>query len=206
MPNTCHLRGHTDAHGQLDPTLGAQGNTCRRKIFLQSPKPHAHLRISAPFPPIQSQTPSRSFYFFFNKQRPPVGPPHPRPCYPGDRGRQMATAVQSPATPTTDSVQHWLARRGACPQLDAEKMGLPAPSLEATSSEAQRVRRAPQNRPGTCPRRAPFCASSSKVIRASAQTSRSSRQSALYAMHSEWQGCRRVPTRWSHTGGLCACT
>jgi hypothetical protein len=26
--------------------------------------------------------------------------------------------------------------------------------------EAQRVRRAPQNRPGTCSRRAPFCASS----------------------------------------------
>jgi hypothetical protein len=43
MPNTCHLRGHTDAHRQLDLTLGAQGNTCRRKIFLQGPKLHTHL-------------------------------------------------------------------------------------------------------------------------------------------------------------------
>jgi hypothetical protein len=45
-------------------------------------------------------------------------------------------------------------------------MGLPAPSLEATSSEAQRVRRAPPNEPGTCPRRAPFCATPTEARRA----------------------------------------
>jgi len=39
----------------------------------------------------------------------------------------MATAVQAPTTPTTDPVQRWLARRGACPQPDAAKTGSPAP-------------------------------------------------------------------------------
>jgi hypothetical protein len=43
MPNTCHLWGHTDSHRQLDLTLGAQGNTCRRKTFLQRPKLHTYL-------------------------------------------------------------------------------------------------------------------------------------------------------------------
>jgi hypothetical protein len=31
----------------------------------------------------------------------------------------MATAAQAPATPTTDPVERWLARRSACPQPDA---------------------------------------------------------------------------------------
>jgi hypothetical protein len=39
----------------------------------------------------------------------------------------MATAAQAQATPTTtDPVERWLARRGACTQLDAEKIGSPA--------------------------------------------------------------------------------
>jgi len=78
----------------------------------------------------------------------------------------MATAAQAQPIPTTtDPVQRWLARRGVCPQLDAEKIGSPAPSLPATYSkapatdpEAQRVRRAPQNEPETSPRRPPLCA------------------------------------------------
>src|SRR3984957_5145252 len=56
----------------------------------------------------------------------------------------MATATQSPATPTTDPVERWLARRSACPQpdadqLDAKTIGAPAPSLRATDSEARRA-------------------------------------------------------------------
>ncbi len=47
----------------------------------------------------------------------------------------MATAAQAPATATTtDPVERWLARRSACPQLDAAKIGSPAPSLPASSS------------------------------------------------------------------------
>jgi|HubBroStandDraft_6_1064221.scaffolds.fasta_scaffold464443_1 hypothetical protein len=39
----------------------------------------------------------------------------------------MATAAQAPATPTTtDPIENWLARRGACPQPDGEKIGSPA--------------------------------------------------------------------------------
>jgi len=61
----------------------------------------------------------------------------------------MATAAQAQATPTTtDPVQRWLARRGACPQPDAKRTGSSAPSLPATyskapanSSKAQRARR-----------------------------------------------------------------
>jgi hypothetical protein len=65
---------------------------------------------------------------------------HPRPCYPSDRGVQMATAAQAPAIPTTtDPIERWLARRSACPQPDAEKMGTPAPPLPATYSKAQRA-------------------------------------------------------------------
>jgi hypothetical protein len=71
----------------------------------------------------------------------------------------MATAAQDQATPaTTDPIENWLARRGACPQLDAEKIGSPAPSLRASSPEAQSVRRAPQDQPETASRRTPFCA------------------------------------------------
>jgi hypothetical protein len=67
----------------------------------------------------------------------------------------MATAARGPATPTTtDPVERWLARRSACPQLDADQLdakmiGSPAPSLpatyaksSATYSKAQRARRA----------------------------------------------------------------
>src|ERR1700722_11084518 len=46
----------------------------------------------------------------------------PAPCYPSDRGIQMATAAQAPATPT-DPVERWLARRSACAQPDPEKTG-----------------------------------------------------------------------------------
>ena len=52
----------------------------------------------------------------------------------------MATAAQAPATPpTTDPVERWLARRSACPQPDAAKIGSPAPSFPATHSEGQRA-------------------------------------------------------------------
>ena len=51
----------------------------------------------------------------------------------------MATAAQAPARPTTDPVERWLARRSACPQLDARKIGTPAPSLRASSLKAQRA-------------------------------------------------------------------
>ncbi len=72
----------------------------------------------------------------------------------------MATAAQAQETPTTtDPIERWLARRGACPQLDAEQIGSPAPSLQGSCSEAQRVRRAPQDQPETASRRTPFCAS-----------------------------------------------
>ena len=59
----------------------------------------------------------------------------------------MATAAQAPATPSTDPVERWLARRGAVTQLHADQpdtkmIGSPAPSLEVTSSKAQRARRA----------------------------------------------------------------
>jgi hypothetical protein len=41
----------------------------------------------------------------------------------------MAQVAQAQTTPTaTDPVQRWLARRGACPQHDVEKMGSPTPS------------------------------------------------------------------------------
>jgi hypothetical protein len=54
----------------------------------------------------------------------------------------MATAAQAQAAPsTTDPVLRWLARRSACPQLDADQLdakmaGSAAPSLPASSSEA----------------------------------------------------------------------
>jgi len=52
----------------------------------------------------------------------------------------MATAAQAQPTPTTtDPVERWLARRGACPQPDVEKMGTPSPSLRATGSDARRA-------------------------------------------------------------------
>jgi hypothetical protein len=79
----------------------------------------------------------------------------------------MATAAQAQPTPTTtDPVERWLARRGSCPQLDAPEIGSLAPSLHANSAEAQRARRAPQNRPGTVSRRALFCASPKEAQRA----------------------------------------
>jgi hypothetical protein len=59
----------------------------------------------------------------------------------------MPAAAQAPTTPTeTDPIQRWLARRGACPQVDVEKISSPTPSLRATDPEAQRVRRAAINR------------------------------------------------------------
>jgi hypothetical protein len=67
MPNTCHLRGTAMHTVSLTPLSPPQGNTRRRKIFLQGPKVHKYLRMSAPFPPIQSQTSPRSFYFPCNK-------------------------------------------------------------------------------------------------------------------------------------------
>ncbi len=73
----------------------------------------------------------------------------------------MATAAQAPATPTTDPVQRWLARRSATAQLHADQLdanqpdanrldakvtGSPAPSSRSTSSKAQRAQRAATNR------------------------------------------------------------
>jgi len=53
----------------------------------------------------------------------------------------MAAAAQAQTAATaTDPVQLWLARRSACPQLDADKIGSPAPSLAATYSEKRRER------------------------------------------------------------------
>jgi hypothetical protein len=218
-------------------------------------------------PSKQSQTSVDPFSLPFNKLSRPIRQFHPRPCYPGDRGGQMATPAQAPATPTsTDPVQRWLQRRAAINRansqhstgprtepgkqhssLNALRHGLTAhtavlptedpeayqrhiqqfldeyapatptetqlvheiantawrlnriPFLEAELfsqspnpqslipllatlglhgsrlsrqfqkaldqlreiQEAQRVRRAPPKEPGTCPRRTPFCASSS---------------------------------------------
>jgi hypothetical protein len=67
----------------------------------------------------------------------------------------MATAAQAPAAPTTsdpgpDPVQRWLARRGACPQPDAAKMGSPAPSLpEARRAATSRANSAHSTGPRT---------------------------------------------------------
>ena len=68
----------------------------------------------------------------------------------------MATAAQAPATPTTDPIQRWLARRGASAQLHADQLdpnqvhakvtAAPAPPLRATHLLAQSVRRAATNR------------------------------------------------------------
>jgi hypothetical protein len=91
---------------------------------------------------------------------------HPGPCYPSDRGVQMEVAAQAQTTLTaTDPVQRWLARRsaGAAPN---KKLSPPTPSLPANSAEAQRARRAPQKRPGTVPRRTPFCANTIEPRRA----------------------------------------
>jgi hypothetical protein len=50
----------------------------------------------------------------------------------------METAAQAPATPPTDSVDRWLARRGAgAPRGD--KVSPPAPSLRAGTPEARRA-------------------------------------------------------------------
>jgi hypothetical protein len=68
--------------------------------------------------------------------RPTASPP----VLTGNRGAQMATAAQAQATPTTtDPIENWLARRGACPQLDAEQIGSPAPSSRATHPETRRA-------------------------------------------------------------------
>jgi hypothetical protein len=89
-----------------------------------SPRPEAPQasRMSTPFPTIRSQISARSFYFPFNKLCRPFIRLHPRPCYPVKRGEQMATATQAPATPTTDPVERWLARRSACPQPDTNQL------------------------------------------------------------------------------------
>ncbi len=49
----------------------------------------------------------------------------------------MTIAAQAQAAPsTTDPVLRWLARRGACPQPEAENIGSPAPSLRAKANRA----------------------------------------------------------------------
>jgi hypothetical protein len=77
-----------------------------------------------------------------------------------------ATAQAQPTPTTTDPVQRWLARRGACPQPDAEKIASLAPSLPETDSEAQRMRPTPPNQPETGSGRTPFCASPIEAQRA----------------------------------------
>jgi hypothetical protein len=79
----------------------------------------------------------------------------------------MATAAQAPATPTTtDPAERWLARRAACPQPDAAKIGSLAPAARANSLEAQRARRARAHEPRTAPRRAQFRANPTESRRA----------------------------------------
>ncbi len=105
----------------------------------------------------------------------------------------MATAsTQAPAAPTaTDPVQTWLARRSACPQLNADQLdanqldanqldakvtGSPAPSLPANSLAAQRAWSAPPKSmlssaplpvvSGCAASRASLCASSKEAQRA----------------------------------------
>ena len=64
----------------------------------------------------------------------------------------MAAATQAQTTPTaTDPVERWLARRGACPQLDADKNRLtrtfPAGDLlKSSQGDAHPARRADINR------------------------------------------------------------
>jgi hypothetical protein len=79
----------------------------------------------------------------------------------------MAAPAQAP-TATTDPVERRLARRSACPQLDAEKVGSPASSLPASSSKAHRPPSAAPNQRGTsaelaAPEAGPLCASSSEA-------------------------------------------
>jgi len=79
----------------------------------------------------------------------------------------MATAAQAQPIPTTtDPVERWLARRGACPQPDAATIGALAPSSRATDPEAQRARRARAHEPRTAPPRAPLSANPKKSQRA----------------------------------------
>ena len=79
----------------------------------------------------------------------------------------MATAAQAqPTPPKTDPIERWLARRGACPQPDAAKAGALAPSLQANSPQAPRVRRAQAHEPQTTPPRAPLRANPTKSRRA----------------------------------------
>ena len=95
---------------------------------------------------------------------------------------QMANEAQAPAAPITDSVDRWLARRAAGAQLDAAKISPPARSLRATYSKAQRVRRAPPNKPEASPRRTPFCANPKEgrasINRANSQHSTGPRSAA----------------------------
>jgi hypothetical protein len=71
----------------------------------------------------------------------------------------MATAAQAQPTPTTtDPIERWLARRGACPQPDVAKTDALAPSLQSADPEPQRVRPTPPNEPQAAPRRTSFCA------------------------------------------------
>jgi hypothetical protein len=100
-----------------------------------------------PFPPLQSQTSACSFRFPFNKPCRPVPRPHPRPCYPGDRGTQMATAAQAPVSPAeTDPVLRWLARRSACPQPDTRAAVSRANSTHSTGPRTESGKqRSPQD-------------------------------------------------------------
>jgi hypothetical protein len=64
--------------------------------------------------PLDPITNFRPLFLFPGQQTvPALDQLHPRPCYPSDRGVQMA-AAQTQTTPTeTDPVQRWLGRRAA---------------------------------------------------------------------------------------------
>jgi hypothetical protein len=151
------------------PVRAISGVTAMHTVSLTSlsaPRKYPPPQNVSPRPEAPQVTNLRPLFLFPLQQTiPALDQLHPLPCYPGDRGVQMATAAQAQTTPTaTDPVERWLARRGACPQLDAERIGSPAPSLRATSSEAHRPPSAAPNERGTsaalaAPEASPLCAS-----------------------------------------------
>jgi hypothetical protein len=126
--------------------MDARANRCavrppfRGPIPLNNPPPCSTPLYNHQLPPALSTSPSTNYLA-------PTHQLHPRPCYPGDRGGQMATAAQAQATPTTtDPVQRWLARRDAVAQLHADQLDARMSGSGAPSLRAQTGRRAATNR------------------------------------------------------------
>src|ERR1700722_15363124 len=81
------------------------------------PNPRGRFVVAVPSDPVTNFRPL--FLFPIQQTMPALHQTASSPVLSSDRGEQMATAAQAPATPTTDPVERWLARRSACPQPDA---------------------------------------------------------------------------------------